>query len=126
MPAQASSIYGGAVMNMNISDLEPRYEASTVAMSQKSATFTSNALNLGCRAVKIEPVFESKDVVCDIELYKVVNNVDILVKAWTGLTPGHSVYAGNFEFINLDGLPIKVKLVSVTGGWVTINVLPMA
>lgn len=125
MPTQASSIYGAAVMNMNISDLEPRYGAAVEAMSQKSATFTSAALDLGARAVKIEPVFQNKDVVCTVELYK-VDGSDVLVKRWTNLGQGDSVFAGNYEFINLAGLPIKVKLVSITGGWVTINVLPMA
>lgn len=115
----------GVPMTFTIADLSPRgldAVAKTKALDAVAVTTMSAALNLGARGILLEADFSVPAVTCTVEVYK-VDGGDILVKQFTGVCNSYrALYLGNQERVDLQGFPIKVKVVNPTGGNVTIYV----
>lgn len=121
----SASIYG--VGSFDIADLDPtRGDYPVAALTQVSIDTTSSALNLGADGVQLGIVFQHSNTTCDIKLYAVENNVDVLRKEWTVLTPadGDGLFCGHADSIKLQGNNVKVRALNITNGWVTVSVTP--
>jgi hypothetical protein len=123
----ASCIWG-APAHFNVSDLSRSYQIALTspALSQISSTTRSAELDLGAKALRFQLAFQSPSVTCTINLYTTDGTTDALV--WSS-GPGinaasDDLYAGNLEYVDLQGSPVKVEVANPTGGWVSVTVLP--
>jgi len=121
---KCSAIFG-LPPNFSIADVPQRYQGSLAVLTPVVATTLSAAVAVNCHGVQVVPVFSVPSVTCDIELYQVDSVLgDQLVKSWTGVNDGNqaALYAGNLEMVDLNCLPIKVKVINPVGGSVAIDV----
>lgn len=120
-----ASCMWGIRPNFNVGDLGRQYQKpATAALNQVSATTRSAVLSLGVKSVSFQLAFQSAAVGCTINLYTSIGGVETLV--WSSgpvNAASGDLYAGNFEFVDLQGSPIKVEAANVTGGWVTVTVV---
>jgi uncharacterized lipoprotein NlpE involved in copper resistance len=107
---------------MTIADLPPTKQPDAVTLLENAAAdTTSTAVSLGARGVQLTLECEDPAAICDVTLYKVTAEGDVEVKKWTGLKAGVSVYAGNLEMVDLEGLPVKVAVSQISKGWVSVH-----
>jgi hypothetical protein len=123
-----TSCIWGIPAHFNVSDLSRSYQIAPAppALSEVSATTRSDELTLGAKALRFELAFQNSAVTCTINLYTTDGATDTLV--WSS-GPGISaisddLYAGNLEYVDLQGSPVKVEVANPTGGWVSVTVLP--
>lgn len=104
----------------NVSDLPPSRGQFAVATSIVDVTgnTTSDQVDLGARGVEVELGFkEGLKGGCDLNLYMATPSGNVLAAAWTGLTleDNGSLFCGHAEQVNLQGYPLVVEVLNITG-----------
>lgn len=96
--------------HFSVADLSTNDAASTWVM-QTSVDAISNAINLYARGVELICVFGDNSYTCDLDLLTSVSGVDTVVHTFPGLNAlvSQDMYAGNLEFIDLQGVPLKLQ-----------------
>lgn len=120
---KCASIWG-LPPQFSISDMPRSFTQPRDITGQVSATTLSAAADIGARGVKLVLETQNGNVTCDLELYRVDPTAgDTLVKKWTGITRfnAEGLNAGNAELVDLNGNPIKVKVINPVGGWVKVS-----
>lgn len=113
----------GLPLEFSIADVPRSFQGNPLpALDKVVATTLSASLDTGCHGVQLVPTFEKNTVTCTIELYR-VDGGDQLVRSWD-VTESNmaTLFAGNLEHVDLEGKPIKVKVVTPVGGWVSVSV----
>jgi hypothetical protein len=120
----ASCIWG-VPAHMNVGDLSRPYNGpGTIAISQVSTTTRSDVLSLGAKALKFQVAFQSPAVTCTLNLYTTAGGVDTLVWSAPATYTSSELYAGNLEYVDLQGADVKVEAANLVGGWVSVTVCP--
>jgi hypothetical protein len=98
----------------NVSDL-PSY-----ATTQEAVVFTnittaqvSTAFSVGARYLEVNVTLASSTTTCNIDLYTSVNGTDTLVSSQPVEFLCSTVQFGNFEGVNLDGVPFKIGVSNI-------------
>lgn len=111
-----SPIYG-CPPGFNIADLPASYASGVAALTAVTTDTTSAAIALGARTIEIAAEFSDAVTTCDL-LFYTSSGGDVLVYTITGasLAGGDTLFAGGFEGVNFNGLPIKVRATNFAGG----------
>jgi hypothetical protein len=96
--------------------LEPKLVLENIV-----ADTTSPGVSLGARGVILVPTFEDETATCDVALISVTAEGDVVIKSWTGVKYSSKLHAGNYERVDLQGLPIKVAVTNISSGAVSVS-----
>lgn len=111
----------GIPLEFSLSDIPKGYQKVVPVVDKAAVTTLSAAVEAACHGVQVTPTLERNTVTCTIELYK-VDGGDVLVKSWAVTRANVGVlFASNLEHVDLGGKPIKIKVISPTGGWVSVG-----
>jgi hypothetical protein len=113
----------GLPLEFSIADVPRPYQGVLSVLTDIAVTTLSSAVATACHGVQVIPTLETPVVTCTIELYKVVDAVDTLVKSWAVTERNAAaLFAGNLEHVDLEGQSIKIKVVNPVGGKVSVGV----
>jgi len=114
--------------NMTMADFPSSYANYVPLIAQVSVDSYGQYVGLNARGIQLEVLFQNPTGTCDLELYVAVDGVDTKVWSKTGLTPTtcDSIFIGNVERVDLAGQPVKIHVVNLQNGWVSVNARPNA
>ena len=120
-----ASCLWGIPAHMNVGDLSRPYDGpGTLALTQVTVTTRSTTLSLGAKALKFQMNFQNASVTCTLNLYTTSAGVDTLFWSSPASYDSAELYAGNLEYIDLQGADVKVEVANPAGGWVSVTVRP--
>lgn len=114
-------LHSKGASHFNTSDLPPRYTNRTTVVNQAAASTLSAPAAVSALSGRLVAEFQNPTTSCTLELYTVSGNENTLVATFTGVSPLNSVfYVGNLEHIDLQTLPIRVRVLNPVNGWVSV------
>ena len=121
MPLPLAPVWG-LPQGFTVGDMDSRTDKTQVALNS-AANNTKSAPITGSLRYHISAFFSDPNATCTLNVYRVDPGGDTRVKTYNGVSRlSAGLYVGGQDLIDLQGLPIKIEVVNLTSGQITVNV----
>ncbi len=111
------AMYGSSTIRQNftVADLPPAGAARVQFFNAQATAADSVVVSMNARGIELVCEFTDAGFTFDLTLSTVVGVTTTAIITFTGVSLANSqdLFAGNYEFIDLDGAPLKLTIANV-------------